>query len=372
MSENAINNLASPMPPNPSTFSYAQAAKGRSVPQNGTAGTSSPSIGSTSDKADVESGAMQTLASNDTEPKTPVNSTEHSNGIVVGGGDQKEEAALKRMAIEVASSVENGTPHDQNANASLEQSHDTLSSSGSASQVAQPLKEDDVFATQNESDSTWDQVSQESQAGVSNEKFEPDIDDSRLSTWEHVQGPQLKEAPVPSINVWQKRAQDAKAKVKETKPTSPSVSRDPKLENSTESLKENSKRKAENGSVMGKETLTKSQVPAGESTRSSPLKICALTTLEANPLRKVLGRQRVRKASELRLHHRRHQMMLCPGPRQTLQRRKRRRNLKTKGKRLRKRKLRAGLMVRKSGRKLTTFPLQSSILLYLLHAEVVA
>ena len=282
MSENAITNLANPMPPNPSTFSYAQAAKGHSAPQNGTAETSSPSIGSASDRADIESGVVQTLASNDTEAKTSSNPTEHSNGIVIGGGGQTEEAALKKMDEEIVSSVKNGTSHDQDANASLEQSRDTFSSPGNASQAVQPLKDDDVFATQNESDvfttqnesevfttqnesdTTWDRVSQESQAGLSNDKFEPDTDDSRLSTWEHVQGPQLKEAPVPSVNVWQKRALDAKAKAKETKPPSPSVSRDHKLESSTESLKENSKRKAENGPVIGKESLTKSQVSTGE------------------------------------------------------------------------------------------------------------
>ena len=263
MSEHATTDLAGEMMPSSSTFSYAQAAKGRQISQNGTAEPLGPPANSTSNKVDTESSPMQKQVSIDTDHKTPSDLFEHSNGTAVGSGDQMEEAASKKRAAEEVTSVGTGISHDQKSTSSHEQSHDTLSSSGSTGQVGRPLKDDDVFATQNESDSTWDRVSQESQAGLASDKFEADTDDSRLSTWEHVQGPQFKEAPVPSVNIWQKRALDAQAKAKETKSPSPSVSRDQKLERSTESLKENSKRKTENRSAFGKDSSAKPQVSGG-------------------------------------------------------------------------------------------------------------
>ena len=79
------------------------------------------------------------------------------------------------------------------------------------------LKDDDVFATPNgSSESTWEKISQTSQNGErSLDKTNEDDEDAKISTWEHVPvSAQLKEAPPPAFNIWQKRALDAQAKAK--------------------------------------------------------------------------------------------------------------------------------------------------------------
>ena len=78
-------------------------------------------------------------------------------------------------------------------------------------------KDDDVFATPNgSSESTWEKISQTSQNGERPlDKTNEDDEDAKISMWEHVPASaQLKEAPPPAFNIWQKRALDAQAKAK--------------------------------------------------------------------------------------------------------------------------------------------------------------
>ena len=83
-------------------------------------------------------------------------------------------------------------------------------------------KDDDVFATPNgSSESTWEKISQTSQNGErALDKTNEDDDDAKISAWEHVPAfAQLKEAPPPAFNIWQKRALDAQAKAKPVQST---------------------------------------------------------------------------------------------------------------------------------------------------------
>ena len=92
-------------------------------------------------------------------------------------------------------------------------------SNASASTVP---KEDDLSATPNDSsDATWDKQSQASQNGEkASSKGDVDKDETKSVTWEQAPSqPVLKEAPVPAVNIRQKRAIDQQ----------PRPGKDPKL-----------------------------------------------------------------------------------------------------------------------------------------------
>ena len=144
------------------------------------------------------------------------------------------------------------------------QSRDTLSSSQSPTLGASPIafvsKDEDVSATPNaSSESTWDKVSQASHNDDKvGPKSEGDEDDSKLSSWEHVPPPvQLKDAPPPSVNIWQKRAQDAQSKVKDPKQTSLSNS-----SSSRESTSVSSGKTIDSATDMGKWDSRRKAKPA--------------------------------------------------------------------------------------------------------------
>ena len=210
-------------PPAP-TFSYAQAARGRSTPQ---------AEGNSSSKRTSEPSQSPDPNSSQQMPKPPV---------LAGSGraqDGRAHEAVAEIKDELQSSDEklNGKseldmvslsdPQSQiYANDTTDQAKDEPISPSQPAPGATiaPSKEDDVFAGPNDlGESTWDKISQESHnEDKQANKMEGDGDDSNLSSWEHVSAPaQFKEAPPPSFNVWEKRALDAKAKVKETNQSLP-------------------------------------------------------------------------------------------------------------------------------------------------------
>ena len=247
-----------------STFSYAQAAKGHSILPNGTPELSSLKVEGSSDRADTESDLVQSMTSTEPGSKTSPDLNGSLNSLAIDGRYAQEDTMPSQTVAEANVASVNASHNDQSVPNSHNFSQGTSSTSLSTGQVGQPLKEDDVFTTNNESDSTWDKISQGSQVGMTSDKFEVDAEDTKLSTWEHVQSPQLKEAPIPSVNIWQKRALDMQARAKEQKPSSSLGSRDRKQGHSAEATKENSKRKGENGVFTGKEIVSKSQSAEGK------------------------------------------------------------------------------------------------------------
>lgn len=164
------------------TFSYAQAAKGRS-----------PSV-----------------------PNTALNA---------------EKPTAKRTASEgrAASMNDFKTNNDSGANSSreVEASKTSPPSSpdyGSASTSTLP-KEEDGCATQNgSSESTWDKQSQSSQNGAKEgDKAESGKRDSETTSWaDDTPAPTaLRDAPPPAVNFWEQR-KELQAKAKATKPAIPS------------------------------------------------------------------------------------------------------------------------------------------------------
>ena len=200
-------------------FSYAQAAKGRS-----------PSVSITppthKSNADIAVPMPRRASSHHS---AEANGVEHtisprraSEGQVVNEKPEKTESNLDTEPPIGALASTNKTPGapPQASEVQPQTIHSPPSSPGFGSiSTSTLLKDDDVFATPNgSSESTWDKISQTSQnADKTGPKLDGDDEDSKHSSWEHVSEPipepaQLKEAPPPAVNFWQKRAQDAQAK----------------------------------------------------------------------------------------------------------------------------------------------------------------
>ena len=206
------------MPPVP-VFSYAQAAKGRS-----------PSMPITPPiyKSNTDSAVLmpRRASSHQTADANAVENT-------IGTRRASEGQAMNENPAKTESKVDGEPPVDTLVGTNISPSasqqvseppsqtiHSPPSSPGYGSISTSTLpKDDDIFATPNgSSESTWDKVSQSSQnADKAGPKLDGDDEDLKLSSWEHVSDPapepaQLKEAPPPAVNIWQKRAQDAQAK----------------------------------------------------------------------------------------------------------------------------------------------------------------
>lgn len=203
------------------TFSYAQAARGRS-PQ-----------------AEDGSSSKQALEFSQSPDRSSSQQIPKSEAPIEVGKTQETAAEVE---VELQSSVERETGKSVVDADSLSKSQSqtrTVSTPVQAlkdepispsqpvpSTTSAPSKEDDVFAVPSDlGESTWDRISQ----GSHNEdkqvnKVEGDGDDANITSWEHVSAPsQFKDAPPPSFNVWEKRALDAKSKVKDVKQSIPSL-----------------------------------------------------------------------------------------------------------------------------------------------------
>ena len=211
MSAPASTGIGETAPPAP-LFSYAQAAKGRS-----------PSL----------SAAIQNSKPNSEFPEPAPRSASAQHSIEVAGGSVVTRRASEGQLTKEKNDGQ-GPQSDISPLPNIKPTVDgSTSTTDSALEVqpptaASPLsspgfgissastmpKEEDAFATPNgSSESTWDKVSQTSQnVERSSSKAEGDEEDSKISSWEHVPASaQLKEAPPPAFNFWQKRAMEAKA-----------------------------------------------------------------------------------------------------------------------------------------------------------------
>ena len=263
MSENTSADTVTEMAAAPSTFSYAQAAKRESMlPNNAVNGTNLPA-GSKIGSDDMKSSHVpspQTSEENIREKHEIAGSMENPEKA---SSVPRKESPRTEQAEETNSA--DSTPHGQEKAVSSAQDTSPIpSQQPTPGTTVEPAKGDDVFTTSNEADSAWEQVSQESQTEASSGKVEGDGDDSKLSTWEHVQKPQLKEAPIPTVNFWQKRAMDAKAsKAKDALDSSPNPQQNHGSSSPPENITERARRK-ETGAATSRETV-KARSPEGKS-----------------------------------------------------------------------------------------------------------
>lgn len=205
--------------PSGTSFSYAQAAKGRT-----------PSTPSTlaSGKSPSESEDLGVRRVSAPEPKhTPIAfpkaQTEELVGNSRGGAVAKsgtEPVSTPSSAAELNSKM---TAPELQPN-SEGQVHTSPSippspSSGTASASTLPKEDEALSSANGSSDSTWEKLSQGSQNGnKTSEKPESDKGQNTSQTWDEEPTTSsltsLKEAPPPAVNVWQYRKELADAKAK--------------------------------------------------------------------------------------------------------------------------------------------------------------
>ena len=197
------------------SFSYAEAAKGKSPSLTAEAPAKSEDVAVKETMADLPPAQISTEVKEDTA-KNEANVED----------TQVEQKSSQREAPEMATDPQvSGTaaPGPSQTQTDLaEASEEALSGSTATVSVSAGAKEAEGTATPKESsDPGWEKVSQQSQTDdkqAAKEDWEGD--DSKLSNWEHVSSQVgLKEAPPPAVNIWQKRAMDAQAKAKDNRNT---------------------------------------------------------------------------------------------------------------------------------------------------------
>lgn len=199
------------------SFSYAQAAKGRSpaVPLT-------PTFKKVpSEPADVsvrKTSVSDSKITNVDPIKVPA---EEQAGIDQEEGEEKpgaESSSAPSGSTDLSTDTVVAQPRPQSevqpqATASIPSSP----SFGTASMSTLPKEDEPLSAANGSSDSTWDKQSQGSQAGVkSGEKVEGEKEVNTASTWdeEPSTSTSFKEAPLPAVNIWQHRREMQSAKAK--------------------------------------------------------------------------------------------------------------------------------------------------------------
>ena len=240
-------------------FSYAQAAKGRS-----------PSLS-------VSASASQRSSKPYSETSSPAN----QRG---GASEEPEKAALEGQKVSESGQVALETKLTSEQSVSAPQhvtdkgsktKPDSIPSSPDLSSVSASTipKEDDMFiTTHGSSDSTWDRQSQTSQSGDKNGVKEDDAekDGAKVGAWDQTPTvAPLKEAPPPSFNIWQQRAEKQAKAVKE-----PVVNQSGgHMSNKSNSQSVSNKKNQDIGSDLAKTDNSKKGKPSiqsGEETNSSP------------------------------------------------------------------------------------------------------
>ena len=238
------------------TFSYAQAAKGRSpsVPSPLPSGKALSESAETSERR---------ISYPETKPKTidsakvKAEETEKSGNSDLQTGADPSSTLGGSVELKTKNIV---SPKQLDPMAPPVTSSTPPSPSLGASSTSTLQKEDEILSTVNgSSDSTWDKQSQGSQNGNKGyEKVGEDKDQITSSSWndDASQSAPLKEAPPPAINFWQhrKELQEAKAKTKlspglpapkqnNTGNGNGNTSTSPKTENIFEPRKQDNKKK---------------------------------------------------------------------------------------------------------------------------------
>ncbi|KAL8808134.1 MAG: hypothetical protein Q9200_004389 [Gallowayella weberi] len=211
------------------TFSYAQAAKGRSP-----SGPSSVSI----EKTPKGDGVVEPPKSAGTEnfDLTPKLEKAPAKRAASEGSHGQSQNTSRKSISELQSPVPGTSESTTTPTATSSAAQAPGNYHGAGSTPSSPefgvtsastlQKEEDLFSNANaSSDSTWEQISQGSQNGSrSNDKMDPDKEPTMNESWEEeipkAPAPAaLKEAPPPPVNIWKQRAEAKAAK----QPTKPSV-----------------------------------------------------------------------------------------------------------------------------------------------------
>lgn len=222
MSATASQKLPGEASPTLPTFSYAQAAKGRS-----------PSVPSLSSPGQITSETTSTAPTSASLPSAKDAAAVSVNGSAVEPSREVHEKDLKDAVHPSDSEV---TPK----NATSLQSSTLPNSQPAASTPSSPSfetaststlpKEDELSSTANGSlDSNWDKNSQTSQNGSKpSEKVEENKPQNSAAVWneEGSTSAMLKEAPPPAVNIWQHRKEVQEARAKSKQATAPQA---PKL-----------------------------------------------------------------------------------------------------------------------------------------------
>ena len=211
----------------PPTFSYAQAAKGRPTtsanPQNTGVRSGSVTPAKDAPHTGLSSSAASANGSNTAEERDTTISDDRKPREQSKGSNRPSVPATQPKAATLVAQASSITRKST--------STPTSPSLGTAS-TSTIAKEDDSSCTPNaSSDSTWDK---QSQASVNPEKAgEPALgskdsakDDVGEKEPEKEKPKVLMAAPVPAVNFWQQRAQEAKAKAStQLAPAAPAVSK---------------------------------------------------------------------------------------------------------------------------------------------------
>ena len=198
------------------SFSYAQAAKGESSQNSSTAASTAASSTGAVDSTTAEMRRSTTELERDSS--TPNGETSHDLEVKKAPPPSSIKPVVPQNVIkpDLAPKMYTEASKPEPIEPIQTPSANTPSAGPNG-----PPKDDVGAATSNESDSAWEKVSQASQTEAKGES-KPDSDDcdTKLSSWEHVPpANQLKEAPLPTFNIWHKRAADAKTKGHDPKPS---------------------------------------------------------------------------------------------------------------------------------------------------------
>lgn len=203
------------------TFSYAQAAKGRSpsMPSPLSSGKALSESADTSERR-ISLSESTTKAADSTKFSAEETGVEKcaNEGLRTSTDSRSASVGMVETSTKNAISLEHLDPM---ALPQVAPSTPQSPSFGASSMSTLP-KEDELLSTANgSSDSTWDKQSQGSHNGnKGNEKAEEDKEQSSLPSWndEAPQSAPLKDAPPPAVNFWQhrKEIQEAKAKTKQS------------------------------------------------------------------------------------------------------------------------------------------------------------
>lgn len=185
----------------PALFSYAQAAKGESMSrsqseENRNANKSIAGIASNQEKGQVEEEIIPSKTSGTVKATENVKAEENTTkDEPILNGSHKEHTSDSINPVLIKDECSRATSPSASSNAATTKS----------------IREEDVSATPPESESTWEKISQDSRTERNTEKTEVDGDDKSLSTFKANISP-MKEAPVPAVNIWRKRLDDAQLK----------------------------------------------------------------------------------------------------------------------------------------------------------------
>lgn len=273
----AADNMSGVTSPTLPLFSYAQAARGMSLPST----TSQTAAEPQPPKEDTVPDPQKTSGS---EPPNLQLATQPAESRDLNDEKSTPEGHLATQVQPEETREADGNLHES----SMKQPDSprrgpsstrasTPPSSGAAS--IQPPNLDEASSTlKGSSDSTWDEQSQSSSSlekSAATLDNDNDIDQDRAEKGKKKNSniePELKAAPIPTINVWQERrkAQEAKAQASSTlKTQTPSVTKTAMAQNTASNLNPKpdpakngtALRSEENDSIIGKDKKSGSEGP---------------------------------------------------------------------------------------------------------------